>query len=158
MTKYIQDGYSISEIAETLELSASRIYAIWSNAKEKIINYYQYFENEWLYPAKSLNLSNIQILCPIPNIATPMPATTEDGLFFNNFLKNCKELMQENIYSKYFKYYSEIRPLCDFLYYDINGENENTLNSNGCLCGSGTTVIGFLPYNKISICHSFFQG
>ena len=39
VTKYIQDGYSISEIAETLELSASRIYAIWSNAKEKIINY-----------------------------------------------------------------------------------------------------------------------
>ena len=126
------------------------------DTKEKIINYYQYFENEWLYPAKSLNLSNIQILCPIPNIATPMPATTEDGLFFNNFLKNCKELMQENIYSKYFKYYSEIRPLSDFLYYDINGENENTLNSNGCLCGSGTTVIGFLPYNKISICHEGF--
>ena len=64
--------------------------------------------------------------------------------------------MQENIYSKYFKYYSEIRPLIDFLYYDINGENENTLNSNGCLCGSGTTVIGFLPYNKISICHEGF--
>ena len=64
--------------------------------------------------------------------------------------------MQENIYSKYFKYYSEIRPLSDFLYYNINGENENTLNSNGCLCGSGTTVIGFLPYNKISICHEGF--
>lgn len=39
VTKYIQDGYSINEIADTMQLSASRIYAVWSNAKEKILNY-----------------------------------------------------------------------------------------------------------------------
>lgn len=126
------------------------------NTKEKIIEYYQFFENEWLLPVKSLDQKNIQILTPIPNIATPMPATTEDGLFFTEFIKNCKELIQENRYSSYFKYYNEIRPLCDYLYYNNEIESQNNLNSNGCLCGSGTNIIGFLPYNKISICHEGF--
>lgn len=126
------------------------------NTKEKIIAYYQFFENEWLLPAKSLNQTNIQILCPIPNIATPMPATTEDGIFFAKFTKNCKEIMEENRYNYYFKYYTEIRPLCDYLYYNDEIERFNNLNSGGCLCGSGRNVIGFLPYNKISICHEGF--
>ena len=120
------------------------------NTKEKIIEYYKFFETYLdIYQAKKSD--HLYIAPSIPNTAAPAQHTQEEGFIFRDFAKMCYEITQENKRSRIFKYYRDIRPF-------------HTLACNSCtncairggMCGSGHNVIGLLPNNMISACHSGF--
>ena len=120
------------------------------NTKEAIINYYKFFEGYFdLYNEKKS--SNLFIGPTVPNTACPSPHTQEDGFIFRDFAKNCYEITQENKRHQIFKYYRSIMPF-------HNREFNSCANCvvRGGMCGSGHNVIGLLPDNMISACHSSF--
>lgn len=118
-------------------------------SKEKIIEYYQFFETEFLELAQ--NIPNVTIYPPIPNTAVPSPVTVEEGKIFAELCRLCREIEKENITYKYFKYYKEITPFTS----DIT-QDALTYRYNYHTCGTGNSMIGFLPDNMISICHEGF--
>ena len=131
------------------------------NTEEKIIEYYQFFETNWLEPVYELKKfkkddNYIIIPHPVPNMAVPCPATKEDGIYFAQYEKMCRDIEALNSYKRYFKYYTDITMFKHHLY-----EEQNTFVDVGysiCqyLCGMGSTTIGFLPQDKISVCHEGF--
>ena len=66
------------------------------NDKEKIIEYYQFLEDNFIDPISKLNKNNINIFYNVPNTAVPSPVTVEDGRIFASFVKKCKEIEKEN--------------------------------------------------------------
>lgn len=117
------------------------------NTKEKIINYYKFFEDNFIEPVKKLGFSNVSINHPIPNCAVPIPATKEDGLYFADYCKKCREIEKENV----FKYYENITMFSNPCFeYDL------TYNKGYNLCGTGASVMGFLPNKMYSSCHEGF--
>lgn len=119
--------------------------------KQKIIEYYQFFEENFIYPIKQLNFTNVNIALPVPNTAVPSPVTKEDGLVFAEFCRLCREIEYENEANHYFEYYTKIIPF----YNDIN-QNCLTYRYSHHTCGTGSSMIGFLPNDMISVCHQGF--
>lgn len=120
-------------------------------SKENIKDYYLFFE-DWYKILFDLNIPNVQPEIAVPNTAVPAPVTKDDGLFFADFIRNCKELERDNRQNRFFKYYTTItpyvnfKPKCNFNAYD---------HPHG-LCGSGSELLGFLPNGLISTCHEGF--
>lgn len=120
------------------------------NSKEKIIEYYQFFEDYFINLVNKLEFSNVQAYTNTPNIGVPCPATKEDGLYFAKFAKNCAEVSKHA--NKYFKYYTNVRP---FSIYEKRMQNL-TFYQSGIGCGMGYSNIGLLPQDKISVCNEGF--
>lgn len=127
------DSYSISEL----------------NSKEKIIEYYQFFENNFIIPLANLDCKNVQFILPIPNTASPAPTTQAQGIEFAALTKNCKEIEKEP--EKYFKYYKRIMP-----YSSTICQTCLTYKYPHHTCGAGSSMIGFLPNDIIAICNESF--
>lgn len=119
--------------------------------KDKIIDYYKFYEDNFIKKIKRLNLPNVDIYLGIPNTAVPSPVTVEDGIIFSKLVKLCREIEQENIEKHYFEYYTEITPFAN-----NSCQNCLTYKYNYHTCGSGNSMVGFLPDNMISICHEGF--
>ena len=117
--------------------------------KEKIIEYYQYFEN-FYEKFIELNLPNLQIGPTIPNTAVPSPVTKEDGEAFTNMCKLMYEVSVENERNHYFKYYVNIIP------YTGQSILCNVYENSSTICGSGSSMVCLLPDNLISTCHEGF--
>ena len=118
--------------------------------KQKIIEFYQFYENNYIQKVQELNNPKIIMLTSIPNTAVPAPTTIEDGRTFAEVVRLCREIEAENMSEHYFKYYTTITP------YANNGINFSGLRGWGGACGTGMHMIGFLPNNMISICHEGF--
>lgn len=129
-------------------LNLETIYLL--ETKEKIIEYYRFFEENFLEPINELNYNNIHAFTNTPNIGVPCPATSKDGKYFANFIKNCAELAKESF--KYFKYYTDVRP------FSISSQDHKaiTFYSSGFGCGMGYSNIGLLPRNLVSVCNEGF--
>ena len=118
--------------------------------KQKIIEYYQYFE-DMIDKVERLGFANVKMECTIPNTATPSPVTVEEGKIFAEFVKLCRTIERENPLKHYFRYYNRITP--------FGGDPiMGNLSYNYCstVCGSGSTMVGFLPNGLISTCHEGF--
>lgn len=120
------------------------------NDKQKLIEFFQFYENAYIDKIQTLNNPKITCGCAIPNTAVPSPATKHDGEIFAELVKKCREIEQENQVCNYFKYYTSITPFshraaCPNYYYGLCNQ-----------CGSGHSLIGFLPHNMVSACHEGF--
>ena len=122
------------------------------NNKERLIEFFKYYEDTYIDKIRQLNLPNIEFACNVPNMAVPSPATKEDGKVFANLVKLCREIENENLVQKYFKYYEIITP---FHSYNIC-QNCHSFFGDGARCGSGMSILGFLPHNMVSACHEGF--
>lgn len=122
------------------------------DTKEKIIEYYLFYDK--LYDKMmSLDMPNVFVTPTIPNTAVPSPVTKEEGKFFAQLCKNCREIERENITQHYFKRYKSITPYSD----SCEGRcSLNCFKVASTLCGTGSKILGFLPQNMISVCHEGF--
>lgn len=118
---------------------------------QKIIDYYKFFEDNFIEPIYELNNEHITIGNDIPNTAVPAPVTVEDGRFFAKLVKNCRIIEKRNTEEKIFKYYQVITPFDNNITQDILAYNYNCHT-----CGTGDSNIGFLPNNMLSTCHEGF--
>lgn len=118
------------------------------NSKDKIIDYYKFFENNFIEPVKALKNPNITLFPPLPNFAVPVKATVEDGKKMAQLAKLCKEIEQEN---NHFKYYSVITPMPP-----VDHLNCLTCSRPSLLCGTAVKYIGFLPNDCLTACHATF--
>ena len=116
-------------------------------SKEKIIEYYKFFE-EYNRIAEQIKNSKFNFNLAIPNTACPSPHTKEDGLLFANFCKLSYEIEQENKQNKIFSYYNSIMP--------FNRDSDKKDNFNYGTCGTTRTIIGLLPNEMLSGCHNGF--
>lgn len=117
--------------------------------KQKIIDFYQFYEKNYIDKVHELNNPKVSINLTVPNTAVPAPTTVEDGHAFAEVVRICKEIEQENWTEHYFKYYTAITPyLGNINFLDLRGW--------GGGCGSGMGMVGFLPNNMMSICHEGF--
>lgn len=133
----------------TLDLDNIRIL----QDKQTIIDYYKFFEDNYIIPLKELNQDRVFIGAAVPNVAVPSPVTVNDGHLFANLCKLCREIEQENQNLHYFKYYIIITPFS----YGSNCVNCNAgYESQIWGCGSGVNVIGFLPDDTVTACHEGF--
>ena len=122
------------------------------NDKQKIIEFYQFYEDAYMQKIRELNNPKIFFGECIPNTATPAPTTKEDGIIFAELVKKCREIEKENDTQHYFKYYHHITP-----YVGLNGMGLNYSYQGICAgCGSGQSMLGFLPLNHVSSCHEGF--
>lgn len=120
--------------------------------KQKIIDYYQFFEDTYVRPIKRLKLSNVDICCPIPNTAVPSPVTVEEGKMFAEFVRLCREIEWENNNgARYLQYYDEITPFTSNITQDVL-----TYNYAHNHCGTGTSIVSFLPQGMYAACHEGF--
>lgn len=122
------------------------------NTKEKIIEYYQFFEENFVIPVAKLNYTNVKISPPIPNTAVPTPATKEDGEYFAWYCKTTRQIQKENQQYHYFQYYDDITM---FSRPDVK-DPAITYKYEKFTCGVGVTVIGFLPDGMVTSCHEGF--
>lgn len=121
------------------------------NTKQKIINYYKFFEETFLEPINNLKLKNVYMTTGIPNTAVPSPVTVDEGKQFSNICKLCREIEQENKTQHYLKYYTIITP-----FYDEITQNILTYSWPYNHCGTGTSIVSFLPDSKFATCHEGF--
>lgn len=119
--------------------------------KQKLIEYYQFFENEFIDKVNKLGYENVWMGPSVPNTAVPSPTTVEEGRQFAKFCKICNEIIEENKEKQYFKYYDDIMPFRT----DYN-QTALTFKYPHHTCGTGTTMLGFLPNNMMSTCHEGF--
>ena len=121
------------------------------NSKEKLIEFFKFYEDAYLDKIRNLNNPNVGIVETIPNTAVPSPVTQEDGKIFAELIQKCREIEGENMLSHYFKYYTRITPFTD-------GACNNCVSycGNRHNCGSGSNMLGFLPHNMVSACHEGF--
>lgn len=121
------------------------------DTKEKIIDYYKFFE-EWYEKLYAIKVPNVRPALAIPNTAVPSPVTKEDGKLFAQLCKHCMEIENENAEKQIFQYYKRITPYakeqrqCPYAQYSVRHY----------VCGSGSTLIGFMPNGLISTCHEGF--
>ena len=124
------------------------------NDKQKLIEYFQFFENTYQDAFNRIREKhpNVSFGLAHPNTAVPSPVTVEDGQEFANICRLCREIEDENRRGAgYFKYYDEITIFA-------NGACENilTYKYSHHNCGTGTSMIGFMPDNMLSTCHEGF--
>ena len=121
--------------------------------KEKIIEYFQFFDKFYDYMEKNNRNTNFRYNMSVPNTACPSPHTKEDGLLFANYCKLTREIERENEFNHYFKYQKWIT---SFVPRNNNIYNVISYTQPGFMCGSGKFMVGLLPYDKISVCHNGF--
>ena len=123
------------------------------NNKDNIIKYFQFFEENFYEPFIDMlkTATNVSFNLTSPNTAVPSPVTVEDGKVFAEVCKKCREIEKENIEKQYFKFHNVIT----FLHGGVHQE-VMTYNYPYHTCGTGTTMIGFLPDNIMSLCHEGF--
>lgn len=116
--------------------------------KEAIIEYFTFFDKLVDFADYHTKFKNISCPPNLPNTACPAPHTKADGLAFANYCKLCREIEKENLFNNYMTITS----------FQPTFENEFKLcyNRHCGHCGSGRGVIGLLPEEKISVCHSGF--
>lgn len=119
--------------------------------KEKIIEYFQFFENNFYIKINELMKPNVRMSCTVPNTAVPSPVTKMDGEIFAHFCSICNEIEEENIKNHYFRYYQSIMPYFGDRLPDSVGYEHCSL-----LCGSGTIMLCLLPDGLVSTCHEGF--
>lgn len=119
--------------------------------KQKIIEYYKFYEDNFIEPIKKLNLNNVSIISGIPNTAVPSPVTVEEGRKFAQLVRMCRELEAENRENRIFKYYDYITP-----FHNDTCQNCLTYGYGYHNCGTGSASIGLLPDNMVSTCHEGF--
>lgn len=119
------------------------------DSKEKIVEYYNFLE-KWTEKVYELNLDNVSMSLAVPNTAVPSPVTVEDGRAFALFCKNCYEIELQP--EKYFKHYKKIMP------YTNEGSSQGvaTYMWGSTVCGTGSSMVGFLPGGLLSTCHEGF--
>jgi hypothetical protein len=130
----------------TLDLNSTKLLC----SKEKIIEYYQFFES-LCKKVWDLDYDNVHISLPVPNTACPSPVTVNDGKIFAELCRLCREIERENATEHYFERYTCITP--------FSTEPQNaplTYNYPHYTCGTGYTQVGFLPMRMISACHNGF--
>lgn len=119
-----------------------------------VIKYYQFFEvynDIFLSTCKADNASLVLVK---PNTASPSPHTVQDGKDFAQFCKICDDVMREsNNGANYFKYFVDLVPFRPR--YPVDYSKISYCQSCGA-CGSGLSMVGLLPYDYISCCHSGF--
>lgn len=120
-------------------------------SKEKLIEFFQFYENNFIHKIRQLNLPNVFMGCDIPNTAVPSPVTVEEGKTFAQLCKLTREIEKENKENPYFKYYQIITP-----FHNTICQNCLTYQYSEHTCGSGGCMVGFLPDNMMSICHEGF--
>ena len=130
-------------------LSVDAMYAL--DTKEKIVAYYQFFEG-LIQKVADLNLPNLNVNFPVPNIGVPAPASKADGEFFAQLVKHCRELEWENNEKEHFRFYQEITPFST----NVRPKEEATFNYPCFNCGTGSSNLGFLPNRLLSSCHNGF--
>lgn len=123
------------------------------NSKEKIIEYYKFFETNFFDKIYNLNYNNVTFFPGVPNFAVPSPATKQDGLLFADFCRLCAEIEKE----QHFHFYQTITPFISY-YYNVKKLLEEEPTYRGChgTCGAGSRMIGILPNNYVSICNEGF--
>ena len=119
--------------------------------KQRLIEYYQFFEDNFIDKIVVANYDNVHMNPGIPNTAVPSPVTKEEGEIFANLIRISKEIEEENAYKRYFKYYNIITP-----YYNNNCNNCLSYRYGFSNCGTGSSMVGLLPNNKVTICHEGF--
>ena len=118
--------------------------------KDKIIEYYQFFEKNYHKPIEALNKDNITMGINLPNTAVPSPITKQNGIEFANLCRLSYEIECENKTQHYFDYFTQIVPFTGY---------NNPLPENEYLqvgpkgCGTGVSNISFLPNNLFCTCH-----
>lgn len=117
--------------------------------KQNIIDFYQFYENNYIDKVHQLNNPKIIMNPAVPNTAVPAPTTVADGKAFAEVVRLCREIERENQTQHYFKYYENITPF-------DGGITEINLRAWSGGCGSGMGMVGFLPNNMMSICHEGF--
>lgn len=124
--------------------------------KEKIIEYFQFLEDNIYEPLVNLNYQNLVFAYANPNLASPSPVTKSFGEKFANFCKMCVELEQD--IRKYFKYYEIITPFrqvskdADLLVNHLPNNFDCFLSG----CTSGTNQIFMMPKGYYVTCHGAF--
>ena len=121
------------------------------NSKEKLIEFFQFYENAYIDKIRQLDMPNIIMSTSVPNTAVPAPITKEDGQIFAELVKKCREIEGENRVQHYFKYYESITPFANSSCDGCTGYCGKKHN-----CGSGSSMVGFLPDNMMSACHEGF--
>lgn len=123
------------------------------NNKKNLIEYFQFFEKEFYAPFYEIikTPTNIYFKMAAPNTATPSPVTVNDGKIFAQVCQKCREIEAENEKEHYFNFYKIIT----FFHNNMIQDNL-TYNYSHHTCGTGTTMIGFLPNNMMSLCHEGF--
>lgn len=119
--------------------------------KQKLIEYFQFYENNFIDKIRNLKNDHIFMFTDIPNTAVPSPVTVEEGKIFAELCRLCREIEQENVNLKYFKYYEIITPFTSSIC-----QNCLTYRYNYHTCGTGNSMVGFLPDNMLSTCHEGF--
>ena len=121
--------------------------------KTAIIDYYKFLEDNYMAPIRELNNPSVFVAHCVPNTAVPSPVTVADGKLFANFCKLCREIEEENQIQPCFKYYVSITPFSTKMScVDCNSSYKGPLYG----CGSGTSVLGFLPNDIVTACHEGF--
>lgn len=120
------------------------------DSKEKLIEYFKFFEDTFIQPIIDLDMENVVFGGGIPNMAAPSPATVEDGKRFTELCKNCYEIAMENDKNPIFLFYRTIMP---YSYVGFDKDRfDATYYYNNNVCGIGNNSIGFLPDGLITIC------
>ena len=120
-------------------------------SREKLIDYFKFYEDNFIGPIRDLNLENVFIVNGIPNTAVPSPVTVEEGRKFAQLVKLCREIEQENFEHPIFRFYQEITPFSNSITQDVL-----TYHYGYHTCGTGDISIGLLPDNMVSTCHEGF--
>lgn len=128
----------------------------FSNLLERDYNiyYYKFFEDNFIEPVMQLHNPRIYITPPKPNLAVPAEYTQEHGLILRDIVKLQRDIEQENLESRIFKYYNNIT-LFDKSR-DIKFDTADNYFYNGGFCGTGRGMIGLLPEGKACGCHRCF--
>lgn len=116
--------------------------------KEKIYDYFSFFENFYKYYLENNKKKNFVYTLPIPNTACPSPHTKADGIRFANYCKLCQEIEKDKILN-YYKYITSF----------VRKKNSSGPALNGTCqghCGNGRGSVGLLPDNMVSCCHNGF--
>ena len=116
--------------------------------KQAIIDYFMFYDKLIDFTESKVHFKKVSCPPNLPNTACPAPHTKADGIAFANYCKLCREIEKEQLFNNYMTITS----------FQPNYENnfKNCYNHHCGHCGSGRAVIGLLPEEKISVCHSGF--
>lgn len=120
------------------------------NNEQALIDFFQFYETNYLDPINKLNIPHIVVNTTVPNVAVPSPVTKQDGIIFKELVQKCRIIESKNRIMRYFKYYKIITPFC------CNSPVCTDYQQCHHSCGTGDFMMGFLPNNMVSICHEGF--
>lgn len=121
------------------------------NTKQAIIDYYRFFEDNYIDPLEQLveNHPNVSITYSVPNMAVPTPATVEFSKLFAKFIRLCREVEMDA--DSGLKYYRNVTPFSE-----SSNNTFLTYKYPRFYCGTGNSMVGFLPDDLIAICNEGF--